>query len=114
MYKKFIGAFQLLNLLFQSLYSLAMPIGLGALAAYLLTKYASFPGFTWAILMVLGTMIGLCSMVKFILTASESLVRLERQRERTEAEKEAKEAMQARLRKISKTEKGDDNDTDKQ
>ena len=59
MHKKILNALELLNMLFQALYTLALPIGIGALASFLLTKYANAPSFVWAILLTLGVFIGL-------------------------------------------------------
>ena len=87
----------MLNMLWQALYSMALPIGIGALASFLLTKYASAPGWIWAILLTLGTIVGLISMVKYLLSASAGLERLEKQQAEAEAEKAAKEELHKRL-----------------
>lgn len=101
MYKKFISAFHMLNLLLQSIYSLALPIGVGALASLLLTKYASAPRWIWAVLMTLGTFVGLYSMIKFILSASANLDRMEKaERDAAEAKRQ-KEENQMRLRRLA-------------
>ena len=55
MYKKLIRAMESLNILFQALYTLALPVGLGAIVSYLLTKYTSVDGWIWAVLLTLGT-----------------------------------------------------------
>ena len=107
MYKLFLNAFRLLNLLFQALYSLGFPIGVGALISFLLTKYTSAPKWIWAILLTLGTFAGLFSMVKFILSATEAMKRLEKEQIRSDAERREKEEMQAALRKAGEM-KGDD------
>ena len=91
MYRKLMSALQMLNLLFQALYSLAFPIGVGALASYLLTKYASAPRCIWAVLILIGTFMGLYSMVKFLLSALSGLERLEKGREMADAERREKE-----------------------
>ena len=89
MYKKFISAMYVLNILFQALYTLALPIGIGVLASFLLTKYASAPKWIWALLLTMGVFIGLYSMIKFILTAMRNLERLENeQAEKARAERE--------------------------
>ena len=102
MYKKFINALSMLNLLGQAIYSLAMPIALGALAAFLLTKYASAPSWIWAILMTLGALMGLYSMVKYILTATAGMDRMKKQQIADEEQKRDKEERQARLRDAAK------------
>lgn len=99
----------MLNLLWQALYSMALPIGIGALASFLLTKYASAPTWIWAILLTFGTIVGLYSMVKYILSAIASLERMEKQQAEAEAEKAAKEALHKRLdaKLTNKERKGD-------
>lgn len=109
MYRKLINAFQMLNILLQGIYSLAFPVGVGALASFLLTKYASAPKWIWAILLTLGTFVGLFSMVKFILSATANLERIEKERIKADAEKRKKEEMQAALRDAGKIE-GDNKD----
>lgn len=102
MYKKFISAFQMLNILLQSIYSLGLPIGVGALASFLLVKYAHAPTWIWAVLLVIGTYAGLFSMVKYILSATKNIERIEKQRREAEAEKAAKEQLQDQLRALAK------------
>ena len=102
MYKKFINALSMLNLLGQAIYSLALPIVLGALAAFLLTEYASAPSWIWAILMTLGALMGLYSMVKYILTATAGMDRMKKQQIADEEQKRDKEERQARLRDAAK------------
>ena len=97
MYRKLMSTLQILNLLFQALYSLAFPIGVGALLSYLLTKFASAPGWIWAVFILIGTFMGLYSMVKFLISALSGLERLEKERERSDAEKREKEEKRKRL-----------------
>ncbi len=102
MYKKFMNALSMLNLLGQAIYSLALPIALGALAAFLLTEYASAPSWIWAIFMTLGALLGLYSMVKYILTATAGMDRMKKQQIADEEQKRDKEERQARLRDAAK------------
>ena len=102
MYRKITGAFHLLNIVFQSLYSLALPIGIGVLASYLLTSYLSAPGWVWAVFIVIGTLSGLYSMVKYILSAISNIERMERQREIEMLERIEKEEKQKELRALAK------------
>lgn len=97
MHKKIFNAVQTLNILFQALYSLALPIGIAALVSYLLTSNGLAPSWIWAILIVLGTLIGLVSMIRFIISATDNLERLERENEKTRAEAEEKELRKVRL-----------------
>ncbi|MBO5906642.1 MAG: hypothetical protein J6Q85_00615 [Clostridia bacterium] len=80
MYKRIISAAYTINIIFQAFFTLAMPIGLGLLLSWLLTSYASFPQWTYAILVVLGALTGFYSMIKFVLSAMAGLERLEKQR----------------------------------
>ena len=98
MYRKFISAFQMLNILFQAIYTLALPIGLGALASYLLTRFASAPKWIWAVFMVLGTIMGFYSMIKYILTATAGIERLEKEREAREESLREKKNKQEKLK----------------
>lgn len=87
MYKKIFNAFHVLNILFQALYTLALPIGIGALISFLLTKYAGAPGWVWAVLLVLGVFVGFYSMIRFILTAAKNLEKIEEGQKAREKEK---------------------------
>ncbi len=88
MYRKLVNALYVLNIVFQGFYTLALPIGIGALASYLLVRFANAPGWIWAILLILGTFCGLFSMIKFLITAMNNLERLEKeQKDRASAEK---------------------------
>jgi len=92
MYKKFISAFQMLNILFQALYCLVLPIGIGALFSFLVTKFLNAPKWIWAILLTLGVFSGLYSMIKYILSATRALENLDRGRDRrTDLEREREE-----------------------
>ena len=101
MHKKIFDALTMLNLLGQAIYTLALPIGIGALVSFLLTKYAHTPGWTWAILLTAGTLMGLYSMVKYILIAMTGIERTKRQIESDLAAKKEKEEKQAALREAS-------------
>lgn len=109
MYKKFIAAFKLLNVLFQAIYSLVLPIGIGALISFLLTKYASWPKWIWAVLMLLGTFSGLYSMIKFILSATANIDRMEKQSLADSEAKKRKEEKQSELRMLAKEENQQEN-----
>ncbi len=79
MYKKLVSALYVLNIVSQAIFTLLIPIGLGVLVSYLLTRFASAPSWIWAVLVVLGAMSGLYSMIKFILSAMPGLDRLEKE-----------------------------------
>ena len=102
MHKKIFSALELLNILFQAFYTLALPIGIGALISFLLTKFASAPSFVWAIFLMLGVFVGLYSMIKYILTATSGIDRRDKQTKQMKREMEEKEAKQEWLRNAGK------------
>ena len=81
MYRKIVSAMYVLNILFQSLFNLACPILLMLGLGWLLIKKCSAPDWIYAPLGVLGVTVGFISMIKFILNASKSLERLEKEQE---------------------------------
>ncbi len=87
MYRKLVDALYVLNIVFQGFYTLALPIGIGALASYLLVKFAGAPGWIWAVLLILGTFCGLFSMIKYLISAMNNLERLEKERDKRETVK---------------------------
>ena len=102
MHKKIFSALELLNILFQAFYTLALPIGIGALISFLLTRFLSAPSFVWAIFLIIGVLIGLYSMIKYILTATAGIDRRDRQTKQMKREQEEKEAKQEWLRNAGK------------
>lgn len=75
----FMNAMYALNIISQAIFSLATPIGIGVLASYLLVEFAAAPSWIYAPLTVLGALSGLYSMIKFILSATAGLERLEKE-----------------------------------
>ena len=102
MHKKIFNSVQLLNMLFQALYTLVLPVAIGAALSFVLTKYASAPSFVWALLLTAGVLVGLYSMIKYILFAISAQKRLDEENEKSLAEKEEKESRQAKLRDAGK------------
>ena len=80
MYGKFVSAMYLLNIIFQSFFDLALPIGLSILASWLIVEKAGADGWIYAPLVIVGVAIGFTSMIRFILGATKALDRLEEQR----------------------------------
>ena len=80
MYGKFVSAMYLLNIIFQSFFNLAAPIGLSILASWLLVEKAGIGGWVYAPLVLAGVTIGFVSMIRFILSATRALDRLEEQK----------------------------------
>ena len=79
-YYELVSSLYVLNIIAQSVFSLLVPIGLAVLLSWILTANADAPGWIYAILVPLGAIIGIISMIKFAISASESLERLEKQR----------------------------------
>ena len=87
MYRKFISAMYLLNIIFQSFFDLALPIGATILISWLLVEKAGAPSWIYAPLVVIGVIIGFISMIRFILSATRALDRLEAQGKQKKGEK---------------------------
>lgn len=80
-YGKFVSTVYIINVIIQGFFSLACPMGLGILGAWLLVEKAGAPTFVYPILIILGTLIGLYSMVKFVLDTMAAVERIEKQNE---------------------------------
>jgi F0F1-type ATP synthase assembly protein I len=78
-YRKFVTPIYLLNMTVQALVSLASPIGIGIFSAWLLDKYTEVGPWIYVVLIVLGVLLGLYSMISFILKASRAIEALEKQ-----------------------------------
>jgi F0F1-type ATP synthase assembly protein I len=89
MYRKIVSATYVLNIIFQSFFNLAFPIGLGILISWLLVENAGAPGWIYAPLVIIGVIIGFSSMIKFILSAMRALERLEAQKNSTNGRKDS-------------------------
>ncbi len=91
-YGKFVSAVYIINIVVQSFFSLVCPMGLGFLSAWLLVEKAGAAPYLYAVLTVLGALVGIYSMIKFILDTMKAVERLERQHEekRSSAEKDKK------------------------
>lgn len=79
MYKKFVSALYVLNIIAQAAVTLLIPAGLMLLLSYLLVSRCGAPGWLYAVLITLGVISGFISMIRFVIRAAESLDRLERQ-----------------------------------
>lgn len=81
MLRGLIGATYVLNIVFQGLFSLLMPIAFFFGISYLSVTYLGAPSWLYAILMPVGAIFGMISMIRFILIACKNLERLEASRE---------------------------------
>ena len=88
MNRGWIRTMYLWNLVIQSIVSLLSPIAIMLFAAWLLAERAGVGDWIYAVLILLGVLVGLLSMVRFLLGASRALEALER--EHCEKEKNQK------------------------
>ena len=80
MYFKAFSVVQIINMVVHSFFTLAMYIGLGVLLGWLAVEKWGAPGWVYVPVILLGVFIGFVSMVRFIINASESYGRIERER----------------------------------
>lgn len=81
MYKNFVSAIYVFNIVIQSLFTLLTPAAVGFLICRILISNAGAPPWLYAIFVPFGIIFGFISMIKFAISASESLERLEKQRQ---------------------------------
>ena len=79
MHNKLFSFLYAINIVSQAIFSLLVPVGLMILAAWLMVDRVGAPKFVYAIAIVLGFLIGLYSMVRFVMTATANLERQENQ-----------------------------------
>ena len=80
MYKNLVGALYVMNIVFQCVLTLVFPAALMFFVSWLFISKLSAPVWLYAILVPIGFVWGLVSMIKFAISASEGLERLEKQR----------------------------------
>ena len=71
------STFYVINIVFQSIFTLLWQIGLGLLVGWVFVKHVGAPDWIYVPLILAGVITGLVSMVRFILAAMKSLERLE-------------------------------------
>ena len=89
MYKKWISATYAVNIILQSFLSLLMPVGFALLVSFLATDRWGAPGWIYAPLVSVATILGFISMIRFILTSMRALERLEEEQRLWAKEKES-------------------------
>lgn len=87
MYKRFVGAMYVINIIAQAMFTLLIPAALMLAVAWLFVEKCGAPGWLYAVLVTLGIISGFISMIRFVIRASESLERLEKQRKDTKSKK---------------------------
>lgn len=82
------SAFYVINIVFQSIFTLLWQIGVAVLLSWILVSYAGAPTWIYAPLILLGVFTGLVSMVRFILAAMNALEHLEEEKRKKKKSKE--------------------------
>lgn len=105
MYRKLVSVTYVLNIIFQSFFTLLVPTGLCFLISWLLVSYAGAPKWLYAPLLIVGVLVGLISMVKFVISAMNALESLEAQHKAAMDEKpeldERRERLNEEIKKLS-------------
>ena len=79
MHNKLFSFLYAINIVSQAIFSLLVPVGLMFAAAWLLVSRVGAPKFVYAFAIILGFFIGVYSMIRFVMTATANLERLENQ-----------------------------------
>ena len=80
MYKRFVGAMYVINIIAQAIVTLLLPAALLFAIAWLFVAKCGAPEWLYAVMITLGIMSGFVSMIRFVIRASEGLERMENQR----------------------------------
>ena len=88
MFRRTVSFLYVLNIVFQALFSLLFAIGVALLLGWVSTTYWSWPSWVYVPLILFGVVVGMISMVRFIISASRGLDNLERQHARDSAEEQ--------------------------
>ena len=79
--KNFMNTMYALNIVWQSFWNLLFPVGLGVLIGWLLTEKCGMGDYIFVILILLGVLVGIVSMIRFLMSALAGLERLEREQQ---------------------------------
>ena len=77
--KNFMNAMYAFNIILQAFWSLLFPVGAGLLLGWLLTEKCGMGDYVFVILILLGVLVGLFSMLRFLISALAGLERLEKE-----------------------------------
>ncbi len=91
MNKSFVSALYVLNIVWQCILTLIIPPGLLAFTAWLIVFKLGAPSWVYVPFIIIGVLIGFVSMIRFAISASEGLERLEASRGKETREKEKKD-----------------------
>ena len=79
MYQRFTGALYVINIIVQAAFTLLTPAGLMFLISWLLVDKCGAPTWIYAPAITVGVLAGFVSMIRFVISASEGLERLEKE-----------------------------------
>ena len=82
MHKKLFNALYVLNILGQALFTLVTPAALLGAVAWLLNAKAGVGSWIYAVLIVIGLLLGFYSMIRFVISAMAGLERLENEQKK--------------------------------
>ena len=82
------STFYVINIVFQSIFTLLWQIAVAVLVGWLFVNYASAPKWIFVPLILTGVFVGLMSMVRFILASMKALERLEEQKRKKKKSEE--------------------------
>lgn len=84
MYSKLVGIMYAMNVLVSAFFTLLTPVGILFLIAWLLNTKAGVGNYIYAVLLIVGVLVGLVSMIRFLIKASETLERIEKEHGKSE------------------------------
>ena len=86
-YKKLVSALYVLNIVAQAIVTLLIPAGLMFLVGLFFVSSCGAPAWLYAVLIPIGVIAGFISMIRFVISASEGVERLEKQGRKNNNEK---------------------------
>lgn len=93
---------KVLNLVIQSFLSLILDIFVALGLGWLLVEKLGAPDWAYVPVIIIGALVGVLSMLKFILTATNNMEKIERDKKITQIERLKKEKKQKELRDFFK------------
>ena len=88
------SAFYVINIVFQSIFTLLWQIALGLFVGWIFVTLVGAPEWIYVPLILVGVATGLVSMVRFILTAMKALEHIEEQRRKKKRSEEKQNGKQ--------------------
>lgn len=88
---KIYNAAYLINVIFQSFFNLMFPMALMFFIGWIAVSRLSFGQWVYAVLLIFGLIIGLISMIKFLIYALDSFEKIEKGQQETQKSKEIRD-----------------------